>query len=122
MSLDVITIRRTADTRPLFARVLHARTAWQRLRGLIGRPRLEPGEGMLITPCNSVHTLGMRYAVDVVFLDREGRILKLVTHLKPMRMAARRGARHALELPAGTAQSTGLRVGECLQWTAEEGT
>ncbi len=119
MPMDVIAIHRCGEARPLFRSVRHARTLWHRLRGLIGRPRLSPGEGMLITPCNSVHTVGMGYALDVVFLDRDGRVLKLVSHLRPLRFAGRRGARHALELPAGAAAAAGIHVGQCLTWTTE---
>ncbi|HLO94144.1 MAG TPA: DUF192 domain-containing protein, partial [Burkholderiaceae bacterium] len=57
--------------------LIPARSFWQRLGGLLVRPRLGAGEGLLLKPCNSVHTCFMRYAIDVIYLDREGRVLKL---------------------------------------------
>lgn len=98
--------------------VWHARTLWQRLRGLIARPALKAGEGLLITPCNSVHTLGMRYALDLVFLDKHGSVVKCVSGLKPYRMAAARKARHALELVAGSIAEAEISVGDCFVWNS----
>lgn len=96
----------------------HARTLWQRLRGLIARPALKAGEGLLITPCNSVHTVGMRYALDLVFLDNVGNVVKCVADLKSNRMTAARKARHALELPVGSIAGAKIAVGDRLDWVA----
>jgi uncharacterized protein len=85
-----------------------------RMRGLLGRSGLAEGEGLLIRPTNSVHMMFMRFAIDVVFLDRELVVRKVVEALKPWRMAACRGSRAALELPAGTAGRRGITVGERL--------
>src|SRR4051812_42931945 len=91
-----------------------ADTAPTRMRGLLGRSSLEPGEGILIKPTNSVHMLFMRFAIDVVFVDRELAVRKVVERLRPWRMAGCRGARAALELPAGAAGRSGITVGERL--------
>jgi len=64
-----------------------------RLRGLLGRAALEPGEGLLITPTGSVHTCFMRFPIDVVFLDRDGAVLGVRADLRPWRASGRRGAR-----------------------------
>lgn len=90
-----------------------ADTPWRRLRGLLGRT-LTDDAGLLITPCRSVHMLGMRYAIDAVFLDRELRVLRVAADLRPGRMAGQRGARSVLELPAGVCARIGLRVGDRL--------
>jgi len=95
----------------------HASTLWQRLRGLIARPPLKTGEGLLITPCSSVHTIGMRYPLDLVFLDRNGHVVKCVAGLKPYRMAAAHKARHTLELPAGSIADSNVAVGDRMTWT-----
>lgn len=79
-----------------------------RLLGLLFRAPLGPGQGLLIAPCGSVHTFGMRYAIDVVFLDRRGRILKIVHRLVPWRAAACAGADQVIELAAGEAARLGL--------------
>jgi len=95
-------------------RCVVADTAPTRMRGLLGRPGLEAGEGLLIRPTNSVHMFFMRFAIDVVFLDRELVVQKVVEALRPWRLAGCRGARAALELPAGTAGRRGITVGERL--------
>jgi uncharacterized protein len=85
-----------------------------RLRGLLGRSALEPGEGLLLTPSSSVHTFFMRFAIDVVFLDRSLRVVGVSAEVRPWRFAGRRGARQVLELAAGEAQARGLRRGDRL--------
>jgi len=85
-----------------------------RMRGLLGRDGLEPGEGLLLRPANSVHTAFMRFAIDVVFLDRELKVLDVLEAVPPWRMKARRGARAVLELGAGEAARQGIVPGERL--------
>jgi uncharacterized membrane protein (UPF0127 family) len=83
-----------------------------RTRGLLGRRELPPGSGLLLDPCPSVHTWFMSISIDLIFLDRENRVVGLRRNLKPFRMAgAWRGAR-TLELPAGTIVATGTSVGD----------
>ncbi|MGN0863800.1 MAG: DUF192 domain-containing protein, partial [Stenotrophomonas koreensis] len=82
----------------LLADVGHARYWHQRARGLLARPRLQPGQGLLIEPCASVHTCFMGYALDLVFLDRGNRVLGWREHLPPWRAAGLRGAHATLEL------------------------
>jgi uncharacterized membrane protein (UPF0127 family) len=84
------------------------------MRGLLGRAGLDPDEGLLIRPTNSVHMFFMRFAIDVVFLDRDLVVKKVVERLRPWRMAGCRGARAAVELPAGEASRRGITVGERL--------
>jgi len=93
---------------------LLAETAFARMRGLLGRSGLSSGEGMLLRPASSVHTAFMRFAIDAVFLDRGDRVLKVAAELSPWQMAACRGARAVLELPAGEAQRRGLEPGVSL--------
>jgi uncharacterized membrane protein (UPF0127 family) len=84
------------------------------MRGLLGRDGLEPAEGLLIRPTNSVHMFFMRFPIDVVFLDRELTVKKIVETLRPWRMSGARGAHAALEIPAGEASRRGITVGERL--------
>ena len=93
---------------------LLAETALARLRGLLGRSGLSSGEGMLLRPASSIHTAFMRFPIDAVFLDRGDRVLKVAPELSPWRMAACKGARAVLELPAGEAQRRGLTPGVSL--------
>ena len=118
MVMQMLTISRRGADRPIYPRVHHARTLWQRLRGLLGRPALIRGEGLLITPCNSVHTFGMRYPLDLVFLDHGGTVVKCVTGLRPYCIAAARRARHTLELAPGSIASAHILVGDVLQWAS----
>jgi uncharacterized membrane protein (UPF0127 family) len=90
---------------------------WLRLRGLLGRPEPGPGEGLLLTPCNSVHMHGMRYALDVAVLSPDGVVVATYAGLPPGgRTRWHRGARHTLELPVGTLAATGTGVGDRLAW------
>jgi uncharacterized protein len=91
-----------------------ADTMWTRLRGLMGRGELEPGEGLLLRPSGSIHTCFMRFAIDVVFLDRELRVLAMSPAVRPWRLRLQRGARAVLELPAGEAGRAGIAPGEHL--------
>lgn len=102
----------------LLPRVWRASSAWDRLRGLLGRGPLAKDEALLIEPCASVHTFGMGYPIDLAFLDRDGRVLRIVRELKPRRVAARPGARATLEMAAGAAAGLGLRAGDRLEWRA----
>jgi uncharacterized protein len=90
------------------------------MRGLLGRKSLAPGEGILLHPASSVHTAFMRFAIDVVFLDRDDRIVKIAPELAPWRTSAARKAAAAVELPAGTASRLGLRAGDRLVWRGQE--
>jgi uncharacterized protein len=99
------------------ARVLHVRIAagfMQRARGLLLRPPLAANEALLLPGCASVHTFGMRYAIDVVFLDSLGRVLYVARSLRPWRVASQPGAAAVLELSAGGAAAHQLYPGAIL--------
>ena len=84
------------------------------MRGLLGRRSLPSGEGILLRPAGSVHMFFMAFAIDVVWLDRDLQVLDVKADLKPWRTASRRGAKAALELPAGESARVGLRAGDQL--------
>ena len=90
-----------------------------RMKGLLGRNELPAGEGIWLRPCGSVHTAFMRFAIDVVFLDRSLTVVKVAHELRPWRMAGARKANAALELPAGTAAALGLGPGDVLELERE---
>lgn len=93
-------------------RIALARSPVARLRGLLGRAGLAPGEGLLLRPCNGVHTWGMKFSIDVVFLDAGGNVLRVEHSMLPGRMVPWvRRAKQALELPAGATTAVGLEVG-----------
>lgn len=92
-----------------------------RLRGLIGRGRLDEGEGLLLVPCRAVHMYGMAYPIDVAFADRGGEIVALYRGLAPGARTKWHGAaRVALELPSGSLAGTGTRIGDRVAWFPTE--
>ncbi|HSM62214.1 MAG TPA: DUF192 domain-containing protein [Longimicrobiales bacterium] len=93
---------------------------WRRAIGLLGRTALDDGEGILLAPCRSVHTLGMRFPIDVAFLDAHGLVVSTSPALSPGRMArGGQGARATLELPSGTLATTSTRPGDRLIFEEE---
>jgi len=83
---------------------------------LMFRRGLAPGEGLAITPCNSIHMFFMRFALDVVFLDREGVVVRVYRGIRPWRVSRIvRRARTAVELPVGTLAAAGVGVGDVLR-------
>jgi uncharacterized membrane protein (UPF0127 family) len=92
-----------------------AETPASRRRGLLGTDSLPHGAGLLIVPCRNVHTFGMRYPIDVVFVDETWTVRHIVHAMKPGRLSALVFAsRAALELPAGKAVETGTAKGDAL--------
>lgn len=91
----------------------------ERMLGLLARKKLINDEGLLITPCSSVHTFGMKYTIDVVFLDKELTIVKLVKSLKPWRMAASNTSCIVLELVEDSINTLQLTTGQKLVWNDE---
>lgn len=88
---------------------------FRRARGLLFRPPLAEGEGLLLRPCNAVHTFLMGFPIDVLFLDKQNRLVHLVEWMRPNRATwPVLRARDTLELPAGTARKTGTEVGDLL--------
>lgn len=92
-----------------------AETPRSRARGLIGTDCLPARGGLFLRPCRSVHTFGMRYPIDVAFLDHQGRVLRTVENLPPNRVTSVVWrARGALELPAGKLKESGTERGDLL--------
>ena len=88
---------------------------FHRFKGLMGRRSLAVGEGLHILPCNSIHTFFMRIPIDVVFLDRQGVIVKQLPTLPPWRATSVYfQSRSVLELPAGVLEASGTREGDRL--------
>lgn len=104
------------DTRgcPVVRLVYQARSLWERAAGLLGRRPLAGDEALWLEPCGSIHTWGMAYAIDVVFLDRDHRVLAVARAVQPWKIAwAPRGTRVAVELRAGCART--IRPGDRLR-------
>jgi uncharacterized membrane protein (UPF0127 family) len=94
-----------------------ADTAASRVKGLLGRECLEDGQGLLFKQCSSLHTLFMRFPIDIAFMDRKGKVLKVRTAVKPFKfIAAPMRSFYALELPAGALARSGTQVGDGLSF------
>jgi uncharacterized membrane protein (UPF0127 family) len=92
-----------------------------RLRGYLGRPEPQVGEGMLLVRCNAVHMYGLAFPLDLIFLDKQGDVVDVVKALQPWKRTKRiPTARFALELPTGTIAASYTRIGDQLSWTSPE--
>ncbi len=88
---------------------------WSRFWGLMGRKGLPEEAGLLLRPSSSIHTAFMRFAIDVVFLDRSLKVVKVVPRMKPFRASMAFGGAHsALELNAGAAEEAQVQTGDQL--------
>ena len=103
-----------ADGRVVCERCTVADKMLRRMKGLLGRKSLPPGEGMLIRPAPSIHTFFMRFPIDAVFLSRSGEVLKLADNVPAWRTRSCRRAHSVLELAAGEAARQGIAVGDRL--------
>ena len=92
-----------------------ADTSAKRRTGLLKHTGLEPGEGLWIVPCESVHSFFMKFTIDVLYLDRTRKVRGLRANMKPWRLSACLPAHSVLELPAGTIERTGTQKGDQLE-------
>jgi uncharacterized protein len=97
-------------------RALIADTSTTRKTGLLKHERLDPGEGLWIKPCEGVHTVGMKFPIDVLFLDKKRKVVKIRAAMPRWRMAACLWAHSVLELPSGTAAATKTTRGDQLDF------
>lgn len=89
---------------------------WLRLKGLLGSTNLPEQQGILLKPCNQIHTFGMKYPIDVLFMDRSCRVKKVVHSLAPGRMAGSWAAISAIEVASGVVDAKGVHLGDKLRW------
>lgn len=92
-----------------------------RNKGLLGRNGLADGGGLWIVPCEAVHTFGMRFPIDLVYIDRERVVKKVRSHVRPWRLSGCLTAHSVIELTAGTVAATQTRRGDALEFSAAEG-
>ena len=108
-----------------------ADTSWTRLRGLLGRVRLRSDEGVWVVPSRGIHTFGLLFPIDVIYLDSEFRVVRLIEGLRPLRIAPLRfDSASVLEVPARTIEASGTKIGDvilirspeeiCRVWAKEE--
>ncbi len=99
-----------------------AETSAARRTGLLRHSSLPHGSGLWIVPCEGIHTFGMKFPIDVVFLDRKLKVLKTARNLKPWRISLCLAAHSVLELPSGTLEATATRRGDQLEFEEREAT
>jgi len=104
------------------ARVDVAATTFQRMRGLLGRSELPVGHGLLIEACGSVHTVGMRFSIDVIFLTRAWQVRRVCRNVRPGRIMAWGGwfGLRALEVASGWLDVSGVEEGTQVEWRRAE--
>lgn len=115
MSTNERSLSVTSTDTVIAAQVELADSAWKRMRGLLGRGSLAADAGMRFEPASSLHMMFMRFAIDVVYVDRDERVVKLVRNFKPWRFSWARGARTAYELPVGSIDRSDVAVGDELE-------
>lgn len=94
-----------------------ADTSQKRRTGLLKHTNLAAGEGLWIVPCEAVHTFGMNFPIDVLYLSKQKKVLKIRDNMKKSRMSLCLRAHSVLEVPAGHAATTGTVVGDQLEFT-----
>jgi uncharacterized protein len=92
-----------------------ADTGARRNKGLLGRTGLEPGEGLWIVPCEAVHTFAMKFPLDLIYLDRNRRVVKVRGHVRPGRISGALRAHSVIELPSGAIAASQTRRGDILE-------
>src|SRR5574341_403466 len=91
-------------------------SAWSRMRGLLGHPPLRPGQGLLLRGEKAIHSIGMSFAIDVLFLDRVGQVVHLIAPMVPLRLSPFiLRAENVLELPSGKIRETGTTIGDQIE-------
>ena len=88
---------------------------FERMRGLLFSEQLNENEGLLISPCNSVHTCMMSYSIDIVYINKTHKVCHLVSGLKPWRASISLAASYVVELCAGQIIRNGIKIGDDIQ-------
>ncbi|MFN4149589.1 MAG: DUF192 domain-containing protein [Candidatus Sericytochromatia bacterium] len=115
--MKIITIRNKENNTLISDNIGLANTMLTRFIGLMNKKTLEDNEGILLTPCNSIHMMFMKFPLDIVFLDRKNKVIKIIENLKPWRVSpVIFMAQSVLELPSGTISKTGLKINDTLDF------
>lgn len=104
------------ESQLLLANVELANTFLSRFKGLMFRQAMTDIDGMLITPCNAIHTIGMKFNIDVVFIDKENKVTSVKSRISKNSFSKDLGAKHVLELPAGKLEQTDIKPGDYIHW------
>jgi len=120
--MDIVRAKNVTREVVIAERVEVAETSETRSKGLLGRDGLAPGAGLWLVPCEWVHMFGMKFAIDVVVLDKRDRVVGMQENLKPGRIGRFFwGAHSTLELPVGAILASGTAKGDQLAWEDHHG-
>ena len=109
-------LRNSTTGKIVATRIDRLSTFLHRAVGLLARTSLRPDEGVWITSCRAIHTIGMRVPIDVIFVDREGRVIRAVHDVQPNRIAlSAPGARGVVELGSGALREIDVMPGDRLE-------
>lgn len=113
-----VTVRNRNRGTTVASRARRANSFWARGKGLMFERSLPEGGGLVIDPCSSIHMFGMRFALDVLYVDKHDRVVRAQENIKPWRIGPLRTthARYVIELPVGAIQASGTAVGDQLQF------
>ena len=105
----------TSTGRPLATRLEAAFESKARNRGLLGRDHFPPGAAFILAPCNAVHTFFMRFPIDILFVRRDGGVVKVCPNVRPWRVAGAFSAFATVEFPAGELAGHNLVAGDTVE-------
>ncbi len=115
--MEVVSAYNTTRRCMLAERTDRASTPQERMKGLLGRESLPRGHAMLISPCNSIHMFFMRFAIDVLFLDKDGKVVRAIQRLRPWRATrVYLSARCVLALWVGAIEESGTQAGDVIDF------
>jgi len=115
-----IRVVNTTNGKELVKKLEIAGTGPKRSRGLLGRRGLETGQALWIVPCEAVHTFGMQFTLDLVYLDKEHRVKKIVRNIPPWRISGCLTAHSVIELAAGSVLEADVQPGDQLEFIDPE--
>jgi uncharacterized membrane protein (UPF0127 family) len=113
------TLRDVTSRRAIATRIEIAFDSASRRKGLLGRTELADDTALVLAPCSSIHTFFMRFAIDVLFVDRRGRVVKASPHVPPWRIRIAWRSFAVVELSSGKLERIGTRVGDLVELAAE---
>ena len=119
-SADALQVINTSKNSVIVSKLEVADTPSRRSKGLLGRKGLEPGEGLWIIPCESIHTFWMHFSIDLIYLDRALRVKKVCYCVRPWRISACLTAHSILELPCGAISESKTQPGDQVEVSALE--
>ena len=112
----IVYINNLSKENMLLDNVKIADSFFTRLKGLLGEPGLEPGEGIVIKPCNSIHTLGMKFPIDVAFVNKDNMVIHIMDNIPKGKMSSIiKGAKYVIEARAGEFKARNLEVGDVIE-------